>query len=71
MDKSKRRRVIADNGSAAWWWNVRQAARYLGMSEAFIRKFVRLRQIPFIRVGTKSVRFSKAHLDEWLQGGPK
>ena len=48
-------------------WNIRGAAGYLAMSESFIRKQVRLRRIPFFRVGSKALRFRKADLDAWLQ----
>ena len=36
------------------------------MSIAYVRKAVRLRRIPFTRIGTKALRFSKADLDTWL-----
>jgi excisionase family DNA binding protein len=49
------------------WWNIRDAARYLGMSVAFLRKQVRLRSVPFVRAGSKALRFRKADLDAWLQ----
>ena len=52
-------------------WNIRRAAHYLGMSEAFIRKAVRNRRIPFYRVGSKALRFRKEALDSWLEmNGP-
>jgi len=34
-------------------WNITQAAKYLSMSIAYLRKQVRLRAIPFFRVGGK------------------
>ena len=49
------------------YWNVHQAAQYLAMSEGFVRKFIRLRKIPFTKVGSKAVRLSKAELDAWLE----
>jgi excisionase family DNA binding protein len=48
------------------WWDIRRAACYLGMSVAFLRKRVRLREVPFVRVGTKALRFRQADLDAWL-----
>ena len=49
-------------------WDLRTAAKYLAMSEAFMRKHVRQGTIPFLRVGAKSVRFRRESLDEWLAG---
>jgi excisionase family DNA binding protein len=49
------------------WCNIRQAASHLGMSVAFLRKAVRQRRIPFVRVGSKALRFRKAELDAWMQ----
>lgn len=71
MDKGKQERSIASEAIFTEWWNVRRAAIYLGMSESFIRKSVRLRSIPFTKVGSKSVRFSKSEIEKWLRrGGP-
>ena len=57
------------------WWNIKQAAAYLGVSVAFLRKSVRLRTIPFARVGSKSLRFRRSDLDRLIQtescGGDK
>ncbi len=47
-------------------WNITVAARYLGMSVAFMRKAVRKNAIPYTRIGDKSLRFSKRTLDEWI-----
>jgi excisionase family DNA binding protein len=49
------------------WWKIRRAAEYLDVSEAFLRKAVRLRKVPFVRVGSKALRFRKADLDLWVQ----
>ena len=49
------------------WWNIRQAASHLGMSVAFLRKAVRQRRIPFVRVGSKALRFRKEDLDRWFE----
>jgi excisionase family DNA binding protein len=49
------------------WWNIKQAASHLGISVAFLRKAVRLRQVPFARVGTKTLRFRRSDLDRWLE----
>ena len=52
------------------WCNIREAADHLGMSVAFLRKQVRLRRVPFVRIGTKALRFRKADLDSWLSQSP-
>jgi excisionase family DNA binding protein len=49
------------------WWDIKKAAAYLGMSVAFLRKAVRLRKVPFARVGSKAIRFRLADLDRWLE----
>ena len=48
-------------------WDIRRAAQYLGVSVAFLRKAVRLRQVPFARVGSKILRFRRSELDRWVQ----
>jgi excisionase family DNA binding protein len=50
------------------WWDIKKAAAHLGMSVAFLRKAVRLRQVPFARAGSKSLRFRGTDLDRWLEG---
>lgn len=45
------------------WVTITEAARYIGMSVAFIRKAVRLGRIPHTRVGSKCLRFDRAALD--------
>lgn len=47
-------------------WDLKTAANYLAMSEAFMRKHVRLGTIPFVKVGAKSIRFRRESLDAWL-----
>jgi excisionase family DNA binding protein len=49
------------------WLTIKEAARYIGMSTAFLRKAVRLRSVPHARVGTKSLRFNREALDAWIQ----
>ena len=45
-------------------------AEYLMMSPNTIRKWVRNRQIPFIKVeGSKLVRFLKSEIDEFMRRG--
>ena len=49
------------------WWTIDEAAGYLNMSVAFLRKRVRQRSIPFRRVGSKALRFRQQDLDAWLE----
>jgi len=51
-------------------WDIRRAAQYLGVSVAFLRKAVRLRQVPFARVGSKILRFRRSELDRWVEENP-
>jgi len=51
---------------ASQWWNIRRAAIYLDMSVAFLRKAVRQKRVPFVRAGSKALRFRKEDLDAWL-----
>jgi excisionase family DNA binding protein len=48
------------------WLTISEAARYIGMSVAFLRKAVRLRSVPHTRVGAKALRFDREALDAWL-----
>jgi len=49
------------------WLKITEAARYVGMSVAFLRKACRNRTVPFTRIGTKALRFDRRALDEWLE----
>lgn len=49
------------------WWNIQQAAEYLGVSVAFLRKSVRLGRVPYARAGSKVLRFRRIELDRWLE----
>jgi excisionase family DNA binding protein len=49
------------------WITITEAAQYLSVSVGFLRKCVRLRKVPFVRAGSKSLRFRKSDLDRWLQ----
>lgn len=48
------------------FWNIREAASYLGLSVAFLRKAVREKSVPFGRAGAKAIRFRKCDLDAWV-----
>ena len=49
------------------WVSIKEAAAHLDVSTAFLRKAVRLRKIPFARLGTKALRFRKVDLDAWAR----
>jgi len=49
------------------WWDIREAAAYLRVSIAFIRKQIRLGRFPYARAGSKNLRFQKTQLDEWMK----
>jgi len=53
--------------STSEWCDIRQAAAHLGVSIGFLRKAVRLRIVPFARVGSKVLRFRRSDLDRWLE----
>ncbi len=44
----------------------KEAAAFLTVSEATLRRWVMLRQVPFIKIG-KSVRFDPAELEAWIR----
>ncbi len=48
------------------WMTIAEAARYIRMSIAFLRKCVRSQRVPYTRIGTKTLRFDRQALDEWL-----
>ncbi len=49
------------------WLTITQAGRYLNVSVAFLRKRVRTRSVPFARLGSKSLRFRRIDLDNWME----
>jgi len=49
------------------WLTITQAGRYLNVSVAFLRKRVRTRSVPFARLGSKSLRFRRSDLDNWME----
>ena len=60
---------MEDQINANNWLTIAQAAGYINMSQAFIRKCVRNRAIPFVRIGSKALRFRRSDLDAWLTQG--
>jgi len=55
-----------NRGTNESWWDINQAADYLGVSTAFLRKSIRRKRIPFARVGSKAIRFRRCDLDAWV-----
>lgn len=51
------------------WLTIREAADYIRMSVAFLRKSVRLRTVPYTRIGSKALRFDRNALDSWMALG--
>ena len=48
------------------WMTAEQAAEYLQVAEGTIKQWVKLKRIPFGRVGSQA-RFKRADLDEWAR----
>jgi excisionase family DNA binding protein len=48
------------------WLTIKEAASYIGMSVGFLRKNVRLRSVPYARLGSKALRFDRDALDAWI-----
>lgn len=48
----------------------KEAARYLGMSEAFLERdrWTGDPKIPFVRVGSRAVRYERSALDNYVRG---
>lgn len=46
--------------------DVATAATYLGLSEPALRTMIQRRQIPFVRVGARGIRFDRRQLDRWI-----
>jgi excisionase family DNA binding protein len=64
----KRKNILMHEATASEpWVDIRCAADHTGMSVPFLRKQVRLKRIPFVRAGTKNLRFRKSELDQWMK----
>lgn len=46
-------------------FDVKQLAEYLNVSISLIRKLVKSKDIPYVRLGVK-ILFSKIEIDKWL-----
>lgn len=47
--------------------NYKQTARYLGLSEPYLRRLKRKGKIPFVPIGARGVRFRVASLNLWIE----
>ena len=48
-------------------WDKQEVADYLGVKIKTIDMWVSQRQIPFIKVGSRLVRFKPEKIEEWLE----
>ena len=55
------------DGDGQGWWDIKRTGKYLDVSTAFLRKAVREKRVPFVRIGSKALRFRKEDLDRWLE----
>lgn len=44
-----------------------QAAQYLSVSEAYLRKLKAAGNVPFVAIGKRSVRFRVSTLNQWIE----
>jgi excisionase family DNA binding protein len=45
----------------------KQAAEFLGMSEAHLRRLKARGEVPYVQIGPKGVRFKCASLCKWIE----
>lgn len=46
--------------------DIMEAAAFLGVSHHSLRRYVALREIPFVRVGKRLIRFRSKDLEDYL-----
>lgn len=52
------------------WFNIPEAAEYLGISTRTLYRLIKVNKIPFKLIPeTNKIRFKKRHLDIWLETG--
>ena len=44
-----------------------EAAKYLSVSESYLRKLKLRRQIPFVPLGNRAIRFRVGSLNNWIE----
>lgn len=65
--QTQARDVFFDNLSNNRLLNYSEAARYLSMSESYLRRLKAQGKISFVAIGTRGVRFRVASLDRWTE----
>jgi excisionase family DNA binding protein len=48
-------------------YTIKEASEYLGKSVKALYHMVERRQIPFVKIGKKSIGFDKIALDKWIE----
>lgn len=62
-----RRRSATPKSSSGEYLTVEQAAEYLNITDHFVRRLIRERRIPFVKVG-RLVRLRRTDIDDYLAG---
>ncbi len=47
--------------------NYKQAAQYLSLSESYLRQLKSQGTLPYVLIGSRSIRFRRSSLDQWAQ----
>ncbi len=62
-----RTRSATPKASSGEYLTVEQAAAYLNITDHFVRRLIRERRIPFVKVG-RLVRLRRSDIDDYLAG---
>jgi len=62
-----RTRSATPKASSGEYLTVEQAAEYLNITDHFVRRLIRERRIPFVKVG-RLVRLRRTDIDDYLAG---
>ena len=46
--------------------NIEEAAEYLGVKTSTIRSWIKKKNMPFLRVGVKLLKFKRSEIDDWV-----
>jgi|TARA_R100001224_G_C3968119_1_gene131531 excisionase family DNA binding protein len=46
--------------------DINQVARYLNVSPRTVRRLMKVKNLPHLKVGSKLVRYNKSQIDKWL-----
>ena len=46
--------------------DINQVARYLNVSPRTVRRLMKVKNLPHLKVGQKLVRYNKSQIDKWL-----